>query len=89
MKTYSCVRKLDELGRITLPLELRKTMSIEEKDLLEIYVEKNIICLKAVKEKCSCCNEEKENMQRIGNAVLCDECVEKIAEVAGIRGYGI
>ena len=84
MNTYSCVRKLDELGRITLPLELRKAIGIAEKDSLEIYAEGDIICLRTVKEMCSCCNEEKENLQRIGNVVLCSECIEKIVGVAGV-----
>ena len=39
MKSTGIVRKVDELGRIVLPIELRRTMNIEEKDSLEIYVD--------------------------------------------------
>lgn len=49
MKDTGVVRKLDELGRVTLPIELRKTMGLEEKDPLHIYVQDNQIIL--VKEE--------------------------------------
>ena len=39
MKSTGIVRKVDELGRIVLPIELRRTLDIEEKDSLEIYVD--------------------------------------------------
>ena len=46
MKSTGIVRKVDELGRIVLPIELRRTLNIEEKDALEIYVDENAIMLK-------------------------------------------
>ena len=46
MKNTVVVRRLDELGRITLPMELRKVFNIEERDSLEIYVEDDKIILK-------------------------------------------
>jgi len=46
MKNTGVVRRLDELGRITLPMELRKVFHIEERDSLEIYVEDDRIILK-------------------------------------------
>ena len=46
MKSTGIVRKVDELGRIVLPIELRRTLNIEEKDALEIYVDENSIMLK-------------------------------------------
>ena len=46
MKNTGVVRRLDELGRITLPMELRKVFGIEERDSLEIYVEDDKIILK-------------------------------------------
>lgn len=45
MRDTGVVRKLDELGRVTLPIELRKTMGLEEKDPLHIYVKDNQIIL--------------------------------------------
>ncbi|MCL2152651.1 MAG: AbrB/MazE/SpoVT family DNA-binding domain-containing protein [Oscillospiraceae bacterium] len=46
MKTTGIVRKVDELGRIVLPIELRRTLNIAERDAMEIYVEGNAIMLK-------------------------------------------
>lgn len=45
MKSTGIVRRLDEIGRITLPMELRKTMNIESRDPLEIHVEKDMIVI--------------------------------------------
>ncbi len=46
MKSTGIVRKVDELGRIVLPIEMRRTLDIAEKDALEIYVEGASIILK-------------------------------------------
>ena len=45
MKSTGVVRKVDELGRIVIPIELRRTMGIEEKDALEIYVDNGDFCI--------------------------------------------
>lgn len=45
MKSTGIVRKLDELGRITLPIELRRTLGVGDRDPLEIYVESDRIIL--------------------------------------------
>ena len=46
MKSTGIVRKVDELGRIVLPIELRRTLEIAERDSLEIYVDGSTIILK-------------------------------------------
>ncbi|MDR0862287.1 MAG: AbrB/MazE/SpoVT family DNA-binding domain-containing protein [Oscillospiraceae bacterium] len=46
MKSTGIVRKIDELGRIVVPIEIRRTLGIAEKDSLEIYVNGNMIILK-------------------------------------------
>ena len=50
MKSTGIVRKVDELGRIVLPKELRRTLNIDPRDALEIYVDGNMIILK--KRRC-------------------------------------
>ena len=45
MKATGIVRKVDELGRIVLPIELRRTLNIEEKDSLEIFVDGSSVIL--------------------------------------------
>ena len=46
MKSTGVVRRVDELGRIVIPIELRRTLDIAEKDALEIYVDGEQIILK-------------------------------------------
>ena len=48
MKATGIVRRVDELGRIVLPIELRRTLDITERDALEIYVEGSSVILKNI-----------------------------------------
>lgn len=52
MKSTGIVRKVDELGRIVLPIELRRTLDISEKDPLEIYVDGDTVILKKYEPAC-------------------------------------
>ncbi|MFA8438996.1 AbrB/MazE/SpoVT family DNA-binding domain-containing protein [Pueribacillus sp. YX66] len=54
MKSTGIVRKVDELGRVVIPIELRRTLGIEEKDALEIYVEDDCIILRKFKSSMTC-----------------------------------
>ena len=49
MRTAGVVRELDRLGRIVIPMELRRTLDIQEKEKLEFFVEKDSIILKKYK----------------------------------------
>ncbi len=57
MKSTGIVRKVDELGRIVLPVECRRVMEIEDKDALEVFVEDNTIILKKYEPACIFCGE--------------------------------
>nr|WP_191992204.1 AbrB/MazE/SpoVT family DNA-binding domain-containing protein [Peribacillus tepidiphilus] len=54
MKSTGIVRKVDELGRVVIPIELRRTLGIGEKDALEIYVDDERIILKKYKPNMTC-----------------------------------
>ncbi|WP_404450790.1 AbrB/MazE/SpoVT family DNA-binding domain-containing protein [Virgibacillus necropolis] len=54
MKSTGIVRKVDELGRVVIPIELRRTLDIHEKDALEIYVDTDRIVLKKYKPSMTC-----------------------------------
>lgn len=54
MKSTGIVRKVDELGRVVIPIELRRTLGISEKDALEIYVDDDKIVLKKYKPNMTC-----------------------------------
>lgn len=79
MKSTGIVRKVDELGRVVLPIELRRTFNIEEKDALEIYVDDNTIILKKHDPGCIFCGEVK-NIKNIKGKNICKDCLKDIKE---------
>ncbi len=83
MKTTGVVRKLDELGRITLPIELRRSFQIEEKDPLEIYVEGDCIILKKYQDS-DVFTGSKEDLIEYEGKMVSRETVRKLAELAGL-----
>ena len=74
MKSTGIVRKLDDLGRIVLPIELRRTLEIEDKDPLEIYIEGNSIVLKKYQPACVFCGNAKNVIPYKGRNV-CPSCI--------------
>lgn len=79
MKSTGIVRKVDELGRIVLPIELRRTLDIEVKDALEIYVDGNQILLKKYEPACVFCGNAKDVFHYKGKNV-CQACMKEIGE---------
>ena len=79
MKSTGIVRKVDELGRIVLPIELRRTLGIDEKDALEIHVDQEKIFLKKYEPACVFCGNSNENQLFHGKNV-CRECAIAIGE---------
>ena len=77
MKSTGIVRKVDELGRIVLPIELRRTMNIEVKDALEIYVDGDQIVLKKYEPSCIFCGNAKDIIHYKGKNV-CRACVHEL-----------
>ncbi len=80
MKSTGIVRKVDELGRIVLPIEMRRTLNIEEKDSLEIYVEGDNVILRKYQATCIFC-ESTKNLINFNNKNLCPECLNKLKEM--------
>ena len=60
MKSTGVVRRVDELGRIVIPIELRRTLDIAEKDALEIYVDGEQIILKKYEPACIFCGDARD-----------------------------
>jgi transcriptional pleiotropic regulator of transition state genes len=79
MKSTGIVRKVDELGRIVLPIELRRTLGIDEKDALEIYVDQEKIILKKYEPACVFCGNASENQLFHGKNV-CRDCAIAMGE---------
>ncbi len=77
MKSTGIVRKVDELGRIVLPIELRRTLNIAEKDSLEIYVEDDTIILRKFETRCVFCGNTKNVVEYKGKNI-CPDCIRDI-----------
>ena len=79
MKSTGIIRKVDDLGRIVLPIELRRVLDISERDELEIYMENDRIILKKFEPACLFCGSSRSLVSYRGKNV-CQECVRKLAE---------
>ena len=75
MKSTGIVRKVDELGRIVLPIELRRTLDIAEKDSMEIYIEGDAIILRKYQPACIFCDSAKDIVSYRGKNV-CSDCIK-------------
>lgn len=77
MKATGIVRKVDELGRIVLPIELRRTLDIAEKDALEIFVEGSSVVLKKFRPNCVFCDSSKDVLHFKGKTI-CPKCIRAL-----------
>ena len=80
MKSTGIIRKMDELGRVVIPIEIRNQFGIAEKDPMEIYVDGSNIILKKYEPNCIFCGNTK-NLIDYNNKLICEECSEKIGEL--------
>ena len=79
MKSTGVVRKLDNLGRIVIPIELRKTMDIAIKDTLEIFTEGDEIILKKFQPGCIFCNDAR-NVTLFKGKLVCEKCLAEMKQ---------
>lgn len=81
MKSTGIVRKVDELGRIVLPIELRRTLEIAEKDGLEIYVDGSSIVIQKYSPSCMFCGNSKDvSVYKEKN--ICNACMKELKKLA-------
>ena len=73
MKATGIVRKVDELGRVVIPIELRRTLGIDLKDPLEIYVEGENIIFKKYEPACVFCGDAR-NIKNYKGENVCENC---------------
>jgi transcriptional pleiotropic regulator of transition state genes len=83
VKNTGMVRKLDELGRITLPMELRKNMNINDKDQLEIFVENGTVILRKYEPYDVFTGSTNNLIDYFGKKVSRESIIE-MAKIAGI-----
>ena len=79
MKSIGIVRKVDELGRIVLPIELRRTLDIAERDELEIYLDDDKVVLRKYEPSCIFCGSPRSLVNYRGRNV-CAECIQNMNE---------
>ena len=79
MKSTGIVRKVDDLGRVVIPMELRRTLGIEEKDGLEIYVDQDKVILRKYEPSCACaiCGSQ-DKIVHFRNKCVCEKCVKDL-----------
>ncbi len=80
MKSTGIVRRLDELGRVVIPIEIRNQFNIAEKDPIEIYVEGSSIILKKFEQNCLFCGSTK-NLLSYHDKLICEKCSKEIGSL--------
>jgi len=79
LKSIGVVRKVDELGRIVLPIELRRTMNIEA---LEIYTDGERVVLQKYEPGCSICGAVQNDLVVQAGKQFCPDCIKQLMKQA-------
>ena len=80
MKSTGIVRKMDELGRVVIPIEIRNQFNIAEKDPVEIYVDGSSIVIKKYEPNCIFCGNT-EDLINYNDKLICEDCSKKISKL--------
>ena len=80
MKSTGIIRRMDELGRVVIPIEIRNQFNIAEKDPMEIYVDGSSIILKKFEPNCIFCANTK-NLLEYNDKLICEKCKNKISNL--------
>lgn len=75
------VRNLDNLGRITLPIEMRRSLNLKVGEPVEIYFKGEAICIEPMRLQCVCCGSKDEKKLVEKNGVhMCPKCIEELRQ---------
>jgi transcriptional pleiotropic regulator of transition state genes len=80
MKSTGIIRNVDDLGRIVLPIEIRKTFNLDPKDQVEIYTDNDMIVLKKYHRNCVFCKST-ENIEDFKGKAVCANCKKELASL--------
>lgn len=80
MKSTGIIRRVDELGRVVIPIEIRNQFNIIEKDPIEIYVDGSSIVLKKFEPNCIFCGNTKD-LLTYNDKLICSKCTKKIGNL--------
>lgn len=78
MHDTGIVRRVDDLGRIVIPMELRRTLGIKVKDPLAIFTEGDRIILEKHRDACAICGDTEGEMKSVKGRRVCTECVSAV-----------
>ena len=73
------LRKVDELGRVVIPIEIRRLLDIEPKDELEFLLEDDMLSLRRYEQTCMFCGSNRDMVTYMGKSI-CTECIKKMNE---------
>ncbi|MEG1782036.1 MAG: AbrB/MazE/SpoVT family DNA-binding domain-containing protein [Oscillospiraceae bacterium] len=77
MKSTGIIRKVDEVGRLVLPIETRRVLGLEEGSGIEIFVDNDSIVLKKFENSCVFC-QSSENLNLYKGKYICDKCLDEL-----------
>ncbi len=80
LKSTGIVRRLDELGRIVLPIDLRRKLDICDRDSLEIFTDGDTVVLKKYQVSCVFCSNA-DNLTDFNGKNVCRECIAAFASL--------
>ena len=80
MKSTGIIRRVDELGRVVIPIEIRNQFNIAEKDPIEIYVEGSSIVLKKFEQNCIFCGSTKDLVE-YKDKLICSKCADNLMKL--------
>ena len=80
MKATGVIRKIDGLGRVVIPMEIRNKLDISQNDSLEIHVEGTTIVLKKNEPDCTFCGSSK-NVSEFKGKNVCEKCLNELKNI--------
>lgn len=80
MKETGVTRALDSLGRVVIPIEIRRRFEINEDEELEFYIEEDKIIMKKFIDSCTFCGA-KDNLNEYKGKHICDDCLKDVKTI--------
>ena len=80
MKSAGIIRRVDELGRVVIPIDMRLQLGIKEKDPVEIYIDGSSLILEKHEKKCVFCGCTKKLVD-FKDKIICEKCVKNIIKI--------
>lgn len=77
------VRKIDKLGKIVIPMEIRNALNIRKCDPLEFFVNGADVMLRKYEPGCVFCNNVSDNLTSMHGQTICKNCIKELKEVGG------